>query len=475
MTLGKRAVAACATASVLALGTTVAAAAAPAGSPRYSAGADGVGDPYFPQAGNGGIDVVHYDLDLTYSPPAEGAPLNGQLEGTATLTLRATQDLHQFNLDLRGLSVSSVTVDGKPARYAQDGQELTITPRPKLKTGSEVEVVVAYAGTTTRPVDVGGALYGWVTTADGAMVVNEPDGAPTWYPVNDHPTDKASYTFAITVPEGLTAAANGLLEGTETRDGWTTWTWDAPDEMASYLATATIGDFEMRRSTTTTGVPVIDFLDEDLTPANRERSLASLALTDEMMTFFEGVYGEYPFVSYGAVVDDDSVGYALETQTRSVFSRGAGESTAAHELAHSWVGNAVSPGSWRDIWLNEGWATYSEWLWTEHRGGTTAQAQFDAVMAIPEGSFWQLPIADPGAIDMFAGAVYDRGAATLHALRQTIGDEAFFTLAREWVARHDDGTATTADFEALAEEVSGQELGELFDVWLRTPEKPTDW
>lgn len=474
MAFGKRAVAACATASALTLGTTVAA-AAPAGSPRYSAGDDGAGDPYFPQAGNGGIDVEHYDLDLTYLPPADDAALAGRLEGTATLTVRATEDLDRFNLDLRGLSASSVMVDGRRARYGQDGHELTITPRPKLKTGTQAEVVVDYAGTTTRPVDVGGALYGWVTTADGAIVVNEPDGAPTWYPANDHPTDKASYTFAITVPEGLTAAANGLLEGTETRDGWTTWRWDAPDQMASYLATATIGDFTVRRSTTTTGVPVIDFLDEDLSPGDRELSLASLALTDEMMTFFEDVYGEYPFVSYGAVVDDDSVGYALEAQTRSVFSRAAAEPTAAHELAHSWVGNAVSPASWRDIWLNEGWATYSEWLWTEHRGGTTAQARFDAVMAVPEGSFWELPIADPGAVDMFAGAVYDRGAATLHALRGTIGDEAFFALARAWVARYDDSAATTADFEALAEQVSGQELGELFDVWLRSPQKPTDW
>ena len=193
--------------------------------------------------------------------------------------------------------------------------------------------------------------------------------------------------------------ANGVLEGSTTAGRWTTWSWEAPDAMAAYLATA-----------------------------------ATLAWTGQMLEYFEGVFGPYPFPAYGANVDEDSVGYALETQTRSLFSRVAGEGTAAHELAHSWTRNAVSPQRWADIWLNEGWATYAATLWAEHRGTTT-----------------------------------------LHALRTRIGDEAFFALARQWVARHDDGTASTADFEALAEEVSGQDLGHFFDVWLHTTAKPTSW
>lgn len=442
-------------------------------SPRYGEGDAGAGDPYFPLAGNGGTDVLHYHLDLDYTPPAPApAALEGHLDGVATIDLIATEDLRQFNLDLRGLTASEVTVDGKPMRFEQTENELLITPRPMLKAGHEARVVVTYGGTTVRPTDIEGALYGWVTTRDGAMVVSEPDGSATWFPVNDHPTDKSSYTFEITVPEGLVAVANGLLSGSETADGTITWSWDAPDLMAAYLATATIGNFTLNQYTAANGTPIIDALDADR-PAS---AYADLALTSDMLVFFEELYGPYPFNSYGAIVDDDSVGYALETQTRSFFSRNARESTIAHELAHQWMGDQVSPERWADIWLNEGWATYSEWMWSEHRGGDSAAASFDDVMSIPaDDEFWDLVVADPQPLGLFAGPVYDRGAATLHALRTKIGDVPFFELARAWVQRFGGGTASTQDFAALAEEVSGQDLETFFDVWVHTPEKPVAW
>ncbi|HEX6255543.1 MAG TPA: M1 family metallopeptidase [Euzebyales bacterium] len=478
-----------------------AAPAAPGGDsgPRYTAGDPGIGDVYFPYAGNGGYDVTHYDLDLTYTPPeADPAPLVGHLEGVATIELVAVEDLEQFNLDLRGLEVESVVIDGHPARavdspddadhvggpawwQVQDDDariwELTIQPRPKLKAGQDATVVIAYGGDTTRPRDIEGFLYGWVTTRDGAMVVGEPEGTMTWYPVNDHPTDKATYSFEITVPEGKVAVANGLQsQDPTTVDGWTTWYWDAPDLQASYLTTASIGDFELSYGETADGLPIVDAVDVDVTPGNRATSEANLALQPAMIAYFESLFGDYPFNSYGAIVEDDSVGYALETQTRPVYSRVAREGTVAHELAHQWFGNAVSPERWQDIWLNEGWATYLSWLWLEENGGATVQSQFDDVMAIPaESSFWDLAIADPGPTGLFAGAVYDRGAATLHALRTKIGDEAFFAGARLWLERYDDGTATTEDFGAVYEEASGQDLSEFFDIWLRQPTKPTSW
>ena len=472
--------------------------ARPGGEPRYVAGASGAGDPYFPFAGNGGYDVQHYDLDLTYTPPAAApAPLTGRLDGVATIVLRATQDLGRFNLDLRGLDVSRVTVDGAPATAVApppeggevDGQsywqvqddatrtwELVVQPRPRLKAGRTVEVVVDYGGGTTRPEDIEGALYGWVTMRDGAMVVNEPEGAMTWYPVSDHPTDKATYAFEITVPEGKVAVANGLPDREPTTgDGWTTWYWDAPDPQASYLSTASVGDYELRESETPDGLPIIDAVDDGLSPTRLATTNASLALEAEMIGFLEQ-YGSYPFGSAGSIVDDDTVGYALETQTRPVYSRVASEGTVMHELAHQWFGNAVSPHRWADIWLNEGWATYAEWTWSEDQGRDTAQQQFDDVMAIPaDDSFWETVVAAPGPFGLFTDAIYDRGAATLHALREKIGDAAFLAGARAWVARYGDGTASTADFEALFEEVSGEDLDGFFDVWLHTPEKPTTW
>jgi aminopeptidase N len=480
------------------LGATgaVAAPGAPGG-PRYTAGAPGAGDAYFPYAGNGGYDVQHYDLDVTYTPPAPGTPLTGQLEGTATIDLVATQDLDRFNLDLRDMEVESLTVNGKPATgitppapaaavegaaywQVQDDEqriwELTVQPRPKLKAGQHVQVVVEYGGTTTRPEDIEGALYGWVTTADGAMVVSEPEGSMTWYPVSDHQTDKATYDFAITVPEGKVAVANGVQsKPEETDDGWTTWYWEAPDEQASYLTTASVGDFDLRDTyRSASGVPIIDAVDANLTPARLATTNASLARQVEMIDFFESRFGPYPFNSFGSIVDDDTVGYALETQTRPVYSRQASEGTVAHELAHQWFGNAVSPERWRDIWLNEGWATYASWMWDEADGGATVQEAYnDWYAEEDEGSeYWELQIGDPGPLGLFQGPVYDRGAGTLHALRVEIGDEDFFAGTQVWLDRYDDSTGTAEDFQAVFEEVSGEDLDDFFQTWLYDQVKP---
>ncbi|WP_101523107.1 M1 family metallopeptidase [Nocardioides houyundeii] len=450
----------------------------PASRPQGVIGGAGGGDPYFPLAGNRGYDVQHYALDLDYTPPRPApARLVGRLDGVAKIRLVPTQRLRRFNLDLRGLVAGSVTVDGRPARFRQTlDNELVVTPRSSMSPGQKHKVVVRYGGATGRPKDIEDALYGWVTTRDGAMVVSEPDGSATWFPVNDTPSDKASYRFKVTVPKGLTVAANGLLESRRTRKGRTTWVWDAPDQMSSYLATATIGNFKMQRSTTPGGVPVIDFLDRDLPAAKRARSKASLALTGEMVAFFEERFGRYPFVSYGSIVDDNSVGYALETQTRSFFSRDADEATAAHELAHQWMGDHVGLRRWADIWLNEGWAEYATWLWTEARGGTTAQQAYEKVLARKASDkFWTTVVSDPGRLGIFSDAIYDRGAATLHALRQRVGDELFFRLAKAWVAKYGGRSAGTREFRRLAERVTGQDLDPLFDAWVVAPTKPTAW
>ena len=442
--------------------------------PGFVEGADGAGDPYLPQAGNGGIDIRHYDLEIRYQPPGPApAPLAGQLEGTATIFLEATQDLETFNLDLRGLTATRVEVAGREADFSQDGgNELTIRPAAGLRENRSVRVIVEYGGTTGRPTDLEGALYGWVTTRDGAMVVSQPDGAATWFPTSDHPTDKATYDFDITVPEGLVAVANGRLVRDRTKDGWTTWTWKAPDPMAAYLATASVGNYVLNEYRTPSRVRIIDAVDADL-PASASENLA---LTGEMMTFFEGLFGDYPFVAYGAIVDDDTVGYALETQTRSFFSRRANESTVAHELVHQWIGDDVSVNRWADIWHNEGWATYGSWLWEEEQGGRTAQQRFDGVMSTPAGSsFWDLQLSDPGPLNLFHPAIYSRSAAMLHALRAEIGDEAFWELTRTVIDDYAGEDISTQEYRQLAADISGQDLDTFFEVWLDTPEKPTTW
>src|SRR5918995_3354578 len=469
----------------------------PPGGWAFTAGAAGAGDAYFPFAGNGGYDVRHYDLDITYTPPAPSpAPIVGQLTGVATIDLVATQDLDRFTLDRRGREVQAVTVTGKrptavtpPAPgaevegaaywHVQDDAarvwELTIQPRPKIMQGQSARVVVAYGGETTRPTDIEGALYGWVTQRDGAMVVGEPEGSMTWYPVSDHQTDKATYGFQITVPEGKVAVANGLpAQDPVTDNGWTTWYWNAPDLQASYLTTASVGDYELRNSETDSGLPIIDAVDDTLTATNAATTDASLDLQADMITFFEETFAPYPFNSYGSIVDDDSVGYALETQTRPVYSRVARESTVAHELAHQWFGNAVSPERWQDIWLNEGWATYASWMWDEHDGGATVQEAYNDWYGSEDADseYWDLQIGDPGPLGLFLGQIYDRGAGTLHALRLEVGDEAFFAGTRLWLDRYDDSTGTAEDFQAVFEEVSGEDLDAFFQIWLYDQAKP---
>jgi aminopeptidase N len=457
-------------AATVALGTTSVAPASASddGEDKAGVGAPGVGDPYFPRAGNGGYDVAHYDLAIQYDPATR------TLTGTTTITATATQSLRRFNLDLvRSLKVSELTVDGKPAKQARNHRELRVTPARTLKDGDKFTVVVTYGGTTHRPHDVTGSLFGWVSTKDGAFVANECDGAPTWFPSNDHPTDKATYDLAIRVPKGKTAISNGDLVGSTTDAAWTTWKWHAPDLMASYLVTATIGDFDITTDTGPHGLPILNAVDPDLGP----RAGRALKQQPEILEFFEGIFGPYPFSSAGGIVDHaPRVGYALETQTRPLYNRPPGTGTVAHELSHQWFGDAVSLQRWNDMWLNEGFATYAEVLWGEHLGKESPQQVFDELYAIPaEDSFWLIAPGQPGVENLFSGPVYSRGFMTLQALRGKVGDDAFFKILRRWTAQHDDSDATTFDFITLAENVSGLQLDHFFDLWLYTPKKPVDW
>jgi aminopeptidase N len=442
--------------------------ATPASAIGPVAGAVGGGDPFFPDAGNGGYDVRDYGLDLAYEPATK------RLDGTAVITAMATQTLSRFDLDLRTLTVSSVTVNGLPARFTQGGQELVITPRLPLLRGLPFIAVVRYGGVPQSVIDPDGSLDGWIPTDDGAFVANEPQGSPSWFPVNDVPNDKATYTIRMTVPAGLTAVGNGSLLAQTTRGGRSTFLWREGRPMASYLATITLGQFDVTRSRTADGIPVYVAVDPREAAAR-----TNLARLPDIIAFEQTIYGRYPFETVGAIVDHARfVGYALESQSKPNFDRAPSVTTLAHELAHQWVGDTVTPKTWPDIWLNEGFATYTEWLWSEHDGKETAQQTFDDTYATPadDADLWDpAPTGLTEPAQLFSTPVYDRGALTLHALRVKIGDRAFFTLLRTWVAQHRYGNATTAQFTALAERISHQNLDHFFTVWLRTPGKPTNW
>jgi aminopeptidase N len=448
--------------------------AAPAAASGFEPGSPGLGDPFFPLAGNGGYDVKHYSLDLDY------LRATNQLDGKATIVARAEQNLSRFNLDLRGYDISDLEVNGRDAGFTRDGQELTVIPRHGLQRKLPFVVRVEYSGQPEPVVDPDESLEGWVPTDDGAFVVNEPQGSPGWYPANDNPQDKATFDIAVTVPDGITAIANGRLLSKKTRHGETTWHWLEDSPMAPYLATATNGVFELRISKAGR-LPLYQAVDPKV--ANPALAFERLAAEAEIIEFFSGLYGSYPFSSGGGVVDNGGVGYALESQTKSMYDvqgnpNGApGASTVVHEVSHQWFGNAVTLSVWPDIWLNEGFARFSEWIYEERHGGRTAQARFDALYErAPEHPFWSpAPAAIPGPELMFTSPPYDRGAMTLQALRGRIGDDAFFRLLRSWYAGNRYGNVTTADFIEAAERASGQQLDTFFDVWLFQPVKPTTW
>ena len=447
--------------------TLVLVAADPAMAASYSPGSASGTDPYFPRAGNGGYDVESYALALDYEPASR------QLRAHADITLTTTQALSSLSLDLRDLTVSSVSVDGVAATFTKSADELAVTLPAPSRRHTTLVVGVDYAGTMDQPRDNTDSLYGWVAFDDGAFVANEADGAATWFPVNDLTSDKATFDFTVTVPEGKTAVCNGVLVSQSTSGGRTTWHWTPRDPMAPYLATASIGDFDLTTATGPGGLPVINAVDRDVPAADRADLDAVLARQPEILAWESSVFGPYPFDSAGATVDDDSVDYALETQTRPVYSGAPSTGTVVHELAHQWFGDSVSPATWADIWLNEGFATYAEWLWSEHDGAESAQEIFDEVYATRASSrLWKVPAFDPGAENLFAAATYDRGAMTLHALRGVMGDRDFFQLLRRWASQHRDATGSTAEFTALASKLAHRDLTSFFQVWVYSTGKP---
>lgn len=652
--------------------------ASAAAKPKAVHGAQGVGDPYFPLDGNGGYDVQHYDLDLRYEPATD------VLTGRATITAMATESLSLFDLDFDGLTVRAITVDGQTAKWRRSKGELIIKPSTDLIEGNEFTTVVTYDGVPGPIPD--GEFGGWIPTDDGVVVAGEPHGAATWFPANDHPIDKAAFTFHINVPQGLQAVANGRLVGTTTAGGRSVWTWDAVEPMATYLATMNVGEFDVnaysadgidywdaidpdlfdpvaaprtgtqfavsqaadssyKRLARTISVPAgganlsfwidrntefpwdfvfveahtvglddwttladanghtsqdtgfscpfwlgihpflthyqtesatgcdpsgttgswaaatgdsgpaeqwsIDlgayagsdvevsisyasddvvqrpgvFVDDivvstgegstsfeadgdtmdgwtvpgapegspgndndwivgtaaDVPPPEGQFAAGSFARQPEIIGFLGDNFGPYPFSTGGGIVDDvQGLGFALETQTRPIYARDfftdpqSSDTVVVHEIAHQWYGDNVALARWQHIWLNEGFASYAEWLWSEKEGLGTAQEVFgfwDQAIP-PDDPFWSVVIGDPGPDQLFDFSVYIRGAMTLHTLRLTVGDEAFFDIMKTWAATNAGGNVTTDEFIALAESISGQDLGSLFETWLFTSGKP---
>ena len=419
-------------------------------------------DPFFPTFGNLGIDVRHYEVKLDVDPKTHC------LDGQAVLRITATSRLESFSLDLTGLEVSRVKVDGVAARWRQAPGKLIVIPAKAIAKGQRFSLLVVYAGspepipdpTVDGPEPPG---LGWTNWRDTSYVVSEPVGAGTWYPVNDVPSDKAGYRFTVTVPKPYTAVANGVPLSVTELGAKRRFVWEQAQPMASYLAITDVDRYTLDRRHSASGVPIRSFL----TKGTTKDVAAALRQTPAMMDFIEKVVGPYPFDGYGAVlVDDPALYYALETQAMTTFpSTGIDDLTVVHELAHQWFGDAVTVAQWRDLWLAEGFATYFEFLWT-HRGDRSG---LEAAMAdLHEyAAFFEVgPAVVSRPQDLFEDNTYVRGALTLHALRLEVGDARFFRILRSYYRTYRHGNATSADFIAVAARIGGATVRPLLHAWL---------
>jgi aminopeptidase N len=419
-------------------------------------------DPYAPQSGDTSYDVDSYDLALGYRVRTN------RLEGTATIVAVARVDLASFALDLVGLRTTRVRVDGAAARFAAGPRVLRVTPAARIAAGDRFEVEVTYAGAPAPRRSRWGTV-GWEELTDGSLVAGQPIGAPTWFPCNDRPDDRARMRMEITVDDGYTVAATGVVGATTRRGGRVTTVFTSGVPTATYLAAVHVGRY---RTTPLAGsgagvVPAVTVTAPPALAAASDRAFSSVP---DMLRLFDRLFGAYPQEACALVVTADELEIPLEAQGLAVFGMNhlvpAAQRLVAHELAHQWFGNSVGIARWSDIWLNEGFACYAEWLWSEESGGDDVDAcaaeHYRRLAAKPR----DLLLVDPGPDDMFDDRVYKRGALALHALRRRLGDGAFFDLLREWTSAHRHALVTTDDFRAAVDRAGGADAVDLLSRWI---------
>lgn len=422
-------------------------------------------DPYAPESGDASYGVESYDLTLDYRVRTN------RLEGTAILSaVVAAEAVSSIAIDLVGLRASRVRVDGdRRTAFSQGPRTLRVKLPRRLSAGERFSVEIVYAGAPAPRRSRWGSI-GWEELDDGALVASQPTGAPTWFPCNDRPDDRGRMRIALTADAGYLPVATGRPLSLTRTGGRVTAVSETSVPVATYLAAAHVGRYETR---TLAGDPRVRVVSP---PSLRERVDRAFADVPDMLALFEDAFGPYPQEDCTLVVTPDELEIPLEAQGMAVFGVNhlvaAEQRLIAHELSHQWFGNSVGIGRWRDIWLNEGFACYSEWMWFE-RSGRASIAQKAAkhharLRALPQ----DLVLSDPGPDLMFDDRVYKRGALTLYALRCAIGETDFARLLARWTAEYRHRIATPTDFRALAADIGGDAVIPLLAAWLDGPTLP---
>ena len=451
-------------------------------------GAAGLGDPLFPEAGNGGYDVQSYELVIALEKT------DGPIDASTTIRAKSTQALSSFDLDLHALEVHSIEVDGKAAKYTREGDELVVTPAKPIASGAEFTTLVRYGGVPEGVLDPSFPIpihLGWMAKNGEVYVVSEPTGAKSFFPCNDHPRDKALYTFRITVPKPLDVVANGKLAETIDGSEKRTFVYKPRDPIATYLVTIAIAPFETSDLAGPNGLPIRNYF----SPQTKANARKGFERTDAIVQFLSETFGPYPFEVCGNILSSIELPGALETQTLPTYgAHAASEDVIAHELAHQWFGDSVSVENWQDIWLNEGFAEYASWMYSEATHGKDAEerkAKFEKLLRSNYGSIRSMgsrtpregddaakkekgepPPGSPSVKSLFGPNVYIRGALALHALRTEVGDESFLKLMRSWAAGRKNGNASVADFANHVEKSTSKAARALLEHWINDAEMP---
>ena len=443
----------------------------PLPNPNATDGEPGLGDPYYPQAGNSGYDVTKYQIMINWDPRTQ------TITGTTTISARATQHLNSFYFDL-SLHTDKVSVNGVPAESIARGfSDVHIKPAQPIAVDSTFQVVVGYSG---KPGDIRqGDEQPWWSSDGEWTVAGEPESSAWWYPANDHPSDPALMDVSIRVPAGMQAISVGRLESADAGNekDFDTWHWVARQPMASYLNFMTIGQYELKQGIDR-GLPYVYAVSDKLPPDQRKTAFAALMTSGQRIRTLETMFGPYPFTEIGGVVPAHQLWFGgLETQTRpvydarSILNRNFEPGLLTHELAHMWFGDNVTVRQWNDIFITEGYASWAQWGAAERTGGRKAN---DALNRAYErlkdnDNFWKITMIDPGRAHLF-DAVYVRGPMALQALRNVIGDEAFFKFSRDWA--QDPGSRTLEEWMADAQSYTTVDLGPFFRAWIYSPTAP---
>ncbi|MEF3114275.1 M1 family metallopeptidase [Streptomyces chrestomyceticus] len=471
-------------------GATVAAVAVPsaqAGEPAGGAGAESAGDRLYPKLGNGGYDAGSYDVQFDYRP---GTP---KMDATVTMRATAKQDLSRFSLDAAGQDIKSVTVQGARAGFRTSGEKLTITPKSPLRKGQTFTVRTDYRADRSKnlpnsswPSGIAYPVKHWVPTEDGFALSGQPDRAHLFFPSNDHPSDKARFTFRISTPKNLQAVANGSLISRRTAGDRTTYTFRTRHPIPTHVVQVAVGKYREVEQRGPRGLPIRSYV-----PADQYTQLKPVvSKTPAQVAWLEKEIGRpFPFEAYGMLgVKSPYNGVALETATLSTFSslglnRPAEqvEPVMAHELVHQYFGDAVSVRNWDDMWISEGHAHYYQYRYEAERGFSKLE---ENMRRLYENDAKGRKESGPaGHLKDSSGVLFDTngpGALMLHGLRNQVGDATFRRIEQSFFDRYRDKAASTQDYIDVANKVSGRDLAPYIKSWLygaKTPPMPghPDW